>query len=448
MSIAGKGDITYVIRQAISQHMRDNVDDMLPATVVSYNAATNRAVVRPLSVMVDSAGRQIEREPIGDIPVYRYGGGGFVVTLPVQPGDFGWLKASDRDITHNLTATGTQARPQTGRTHSFSDGMFYPDTAANVPGASGSEMSMRSVSGGSKLNVGGSSIGLNSSNIGLTSSSSIGLTSSTMTATIPTTTWDGNISMPPGRAISSGGSSFGSSGISLGGGASAGGTTISPGGIQIGGTGAGNSVVVGSDLGPVNDAATEAAPPGVISYTAASSAPTGWLKANGAAVSRTTYAKLFAAIGTDYGPGDGSTTFNLPDLRGYHIRSLDDGRGVDSGRVRGSSQADQNKSHNHGGATGGHSADHTHSGTTGAVSADHAHGVPYGISTAGGGAGGFVRSTSALPSGYIPSAGIIGNHNHYFVTDGASTNHTHTISSEGGTEARVKNVALLAIIKY
>jgi len=438
MSIAGKGDITYAIHQAIGQHMRDNVDDMLPATVVSYNAATNRAVVKPLSVMVDSAGRQIEREPIGDIPVYRYGGGGFVVTLPVQPGDFGWLKASDRDITHNLTATGTQARPQTGRTHSFSDGMFYPDTAANVPGASGSEMSMRSISGGSKLDIGSSNIGLDSSNIGLTSS--------TMTATIPTTTWDGNITMPPGRAISSGGSSFGSSGISLGGGASAGGTTISPGGIQIGGTGAGNSVIVASDLGPVSDAATEAAPPGVISYTAASSAPTGWIKANGAAVSRATYAALFAAIGTDYGTGDGSTTFNVPDLRGYHIRSLDDGRGVDSGRVRGSIQADQNKSHNHGGATGGQSADHAHSGTTYTASADHAHGVPYGISTIGSSTA-FVRSASG-PAGYIYSAGINNTHNHGFVTNGTSTNHTHTISSDGGTEVRVKNVALLAIIKY
>lgn len=447
MSIAGKGDITYAINQAINQHMRDNVDDMLPATVVSYNAATNRAVVKPLSVMVDSAGRQIEREPIGDIPVYRYGGGGFVVTLPVQPGDFGWLKASDRDITHNLTATGTQARPQTGRTHSFSDGMFYPDTAANVPGASGSELSMRSVSGGSKINVGSSAIGLNSGDIGLTGTN-IGLTSSTMTATIPTTTWDGNITMPPGRVISSGGSSFGSSGISLGGGASAGGTTILPGGIQIGGTGAGNSVIVASDLDPVSDAATEAAPPGVISYTAAESAPTGWLKANGAAVSRATYAKLFAAIGTYYGTGDGSTTFNVPDMRGYHIRSLDDGRGVDSGRVRGSSQQDQNKSHNHGGATGEQSADHTHSGTTYYESADHAHGVPYGVSTVGSGAGGFVRSTSASPFGYISSGGISANHIHGFVTDGTSTNHTHAITSEGGTETRVKNIALLAIIKY
>jgi microcystin-dependent protein len=77
---------------------------------------------------------------------------------------------------------------------------------------------------------------------------------------------------------------------------------------------------------------------GTVAHFAASTAPTGWLKANGAAISRTAYAALFAAIGTTYGVGDGSTTFNVPDLRGEFVRSLDDGRGVDSGRAIGSYQ--------------------------------------------------------------------------------------------------------------
>ena len=63
--------------------------------------------------------------------------------------------------------------------------------------------------------------------------------------------------------------------------------------------------------------------------------PTGWLKCNGAAISRTAYAKLFAAIGTVFGAGDGFTTFNLPDLRGEFVRGWDDGRGVDGGRAFG-----------------------------------------------------------------------------------------------------------------
>ncbi|WP_342632124.1 phage tail protein [Marinobacter alkaliphilus] len=80
---------------------------------------------------------------------------------------------------------------------------------------------------------------------------------------------------------------------------------------------------------------------GSIAAFAMSSAPVGWVKANGAAVSRTAYADLYAAIGTTYGPGDGSSTFNLPDLRGEFIRGVDDGRGVDAGRSLGSYQTDQ-----------------------------------------------------------------------------------------------------------
>jgi microcystin-dependent protein len=61
-------------------------------------------------------------------------------------------------------------------------------------------------------------------------------------------------------------------------------------------------------------------PSGMVLYFANSTVPTGWLQCDGSAVSRTTYANLYAAIGTVYGAGDGSTTFNLPDTRGQFIR--------------------------------------------------------------------------------------------------------------------------------
>ena len=89
-------------------------------------------------------------------------------------------------------------------------------------------------------------------------------------------------------------------------------------------------------------------PSGAVLYFAGRTAPAGWLKANGAAVSRTAYAALFAAIGTTYGAGDGRSTFNLPDLRAEFIRGWDDGRGVDVGRVFGSAQAHALQSHQHG----------------------------------------------------------------------------------------------------
>lgn len=77
---------------------------------------------------------------------------------------------------------------------------------------------------------------------------------------------------------------------------------------------------------------------GMVSAFAANSAPSGWLAADGSAVSRVTYARLFSRIGTTFSSGDGSTTFGLPDLRGEFIRGWDNGRGIDVGRVFGSFQ--------------------------------------------------------------------------------------------------------------
>lgn len=86
--------------------------------------------------------------------------------------------------------------------------------------------------------------------------------------------------------------------------------------------------------------ADQKAPVSMVAYFPLSTAPAGWLKANGAAVSRTAYADLYSKIGTAFGVGDGFNTFNLPDFRGEFLRSWDDGRGVDAGRAIGSAQGD------------------------------------------------------------------------------------------------------------
>lgn len=90
-------------------------------------------------------------------------------------------------------------------------------------------------------------------------------------------------------------------------------------------------------------------PAGNVAWTARATAPSGWLVADGSAVSRTTYAALFSAIGSLYGAGNGTTTFNLPDLRGEFVRGADMGRGVDVGRAIGSAQGQAIQSHTHGG---------------------------------------------------------------------------------------------------
>lgn len=158
------------------------------------------------------------------------------------------------------------------------------------------------------------------------------------------------------------------------------------------------------------------APVGSLIMHAAATAPTGYLKANGAAVSRSTYSALFSVISTTYGAGDGSTTFNLPDFRGYHPRAWDDGRGVDTGRTFGSTQADQYINHAHT-ASASTDGSHTHSGSVVAGGENFASGASYG-----------------------------------FGSIGAAGSHTHSItvntSTTGGTENRVKTLAILFCIKY
>lgn len=76
----------------------------------------------------------------------------------------------------------------------------------------------------------------------------------------------------------------------------------------------GSAAIAASQLAAAVQAAL--VPAGTVLATARSTAPTGYLLCDGSAVSRTTYADLFTAISTTYGSGDGSTTFNVPDLRG------------------------------------------------------------------------------------------------------------------------------------
>ena len=81
------------------------------------------------------------------------------------------------------------------------------------------------------------------------------------------------------------------------------------------------------------DVASSAFSSGMLMPYAGATAPTGWFLCYGQAVSRTTYADLFAVVGTTYGAGDGSTTFNLPDLRGRVIAGKDDMGGVSADRL-------------------------------------------------------------------------------------------------------------------
>ena len=194
-------------------------------------------------------------------------------------------------------------------------------------------------------------------------------------------------------------------------------------------------------------------PSGMVMYFAGAAAPTGWLACNGSAVSRTTYAELFAAIGTTYGSGNGTTTFNLPDLRGEFVRGLDSGRGIDSGRVLGSLQAEDYKGHTHTGSSGSTGA-HAH-GTTASSSSDGAHSHTITSSSNSTGAHSHtITSSSSTASDHshtiTSSSNSTGAHTHTItVTEPSAGAHTHsvTVGSSGGSETRPRNIALLPCIK-
>lgn len=210
----------------------------------------------------------------------------------------------------------------------------------------------------------------------------------------------------------------------------------------------GEIVGLSGALSALSDDIERATSAGTVTFVAGSTPPDGWLKANGATVSRSAYSDLFSRIGTTFGAGNGSTTFQIPDLRGEFIRGWDDGRGIDGARVLGSSQVDQNKSHSHTGSTSSDS--HSHTGTTSSDSHDHGSTRRY-PSGSGSSVRGFDQATGGGWSNWESGGGSplsSDSHNHSFSTSSDSHSHTVTTNPDGGSEARPRNIALLACIKY
>lgn len=141
-------------------------------------------------------------------------------------------------------------------------------------------------------------------------------------------------------------------------------------------------------------AITTLMPSGSVIPYAGTSTPTNWLLCAGQAVSRTTYADLFSAISTTYGVGDGSTTFNLPDLRGRVIAGQDDMGGSSANRLTGLTGGVD------GDVLGGTGGSETHTLATSEMPA-HTHGGLTNIDPAGGDGG----SSSDPGLDYVTSNG-------------------------------------------
>ena len=153
-----------------------------------------------------------------------------------------------------------------------------------------------------------------------------------------------------------------------------------------------------------------------------------YLECNGVAVSRTTYAALFAVIGTTYGAGDGSTTFNLPDAHGRSVVSVARSGGHTDVTTLGASDsaalASRRPKHSHT-VTDGHT--HTASGTTGTESAPHTH--TYTLTNVG---AGLQTGTDAVALSQTPGTS----------TSTQSSNHTHSFSATSGAPSSTPTVGV------
>lgn len=106
----------------------ENIDGMLPARVVAYDRVNspNRIKVQPLIFILNTDGSTESRPQPAEIPVFSFGGGNFFISFNLRPGDFGWIKSNDRDISLFLQSY-TESKPNTLRKMSFSDAVFIPD---------------------------------------------------------------------------------------------------------------------------------------------------------------------------------------------------------------------------------------------------------------------------------------------------------------------------------
>ena len=161
-----------------------------------------------------------------------------------------------------------------------------------------------------------------------------------------------------------------------------------------------NKITICTEFDPVQIAGLQV-PIASIHAFATQTVPDGYLICDGSEVSRADYADLYAALGTVWGEGDGTTTFNIPDLRGEFLRGFDADRGVDDGREFGTNQADDFKAHDHV-----------------SIGRSFNKGAPY---------------TTIGEYGIWPNGNVDPNH--------------YRTSEEGGAETRPRNVAVTYAIK-
>lgn len=127
---AHRQSIYGTIRFIVDKMVKQDMDNMLPGKVIAVDRVKNRVTVELMVSMINTARQVVKRAQIASIPIYQPSAGGYVINLPVQEGDLGWVKTTDTDISlflQTLNSTPVAQPPNTFITHKFDSSLFYPD---------------------------------------------------------------------------------------------------------------------------------------------------------------------------------------------------------------------------------------------------------------------------------------------------------------------------------
>lgn len=122
---ANEGTLVGTFRHIFGKLLQD-VNGMLPARVIAFDRNANRVQVQPMIAVLTTDRQQVSRAQLASLPVLQIGGGGMMMNFNLKEGDFGWIMASDRDISLFLQSY-SEAKPNTERKCNFADSLFVPD---------------------------------------------------------------------------------------------------------------------------------------------------------------------------------------------------------------------------------------------------------------------------------------------------------------------------------
>lgn len=151
-------DLYGVLSFGFREEMLD-INDMLPAKIISWDSQANRAQVEILYLVTMTDGSVHPQIAPAEVPTFVLGGGGLCLVWPLKPGDLGWIKATDRDITLFLQHYDAQAGNEP-RIHSFEDAMFIPDVMKDYVVVEPAGVSLQTMDGVNSVSVSAAGIKL------------------------------------------------------------------------------------------------------------------------------------------------------------------------------------------------------------------------------------------------------------------------------------------------